>query len=1232
MGVLRRVVACLTVVSICSVSLAAAVSDRIAAKADISRTVPLKGHHRPEAIPQNDAGPVDPAMPVAYATLYLKPAPGLESFLADQRNPASPDYRRWLTPEQFGERFGLSGGDIGQLTQWLQAQGLTVHDVARGKHWITFSGTAARVGQAFHTELRRYRVNGSTHFANATEISVPAAFSGVVSGVDGLHDFVPEPMHRILPAGEDPQLTSGTTHYLAPDDLALIYDISPLYAAGIDGTGQKLAVIGRTDIDLADLRAFRTRFGLPANDPQVVLYGPDPGVSSGDLVEADLDLEWAAAVARNATVIYVNSRGVNTSAQYAVDQNLAPVMTMSYGGCEVTGADTLRSVAQQASAQGITWMVSSGDSGAATCDRSSPTPQASKGATVSYPASIPEVTAVGGTQFDDVTGNWWSVANGTTRASALGYIPEKVWNESIANNTIEGGGGGASALFVKPAWQLGPGVPNDGRRDLPDVSCASAVHDGYEIVSSGVVRHVGGTSAASPVFAGVVALLNQSIAKADPKAPAGVGNINPVLYRLAQSTTDVFHDITVGDNAVPCAQGSPQCVNGSVGYAAAPGYDLATGLGSLDVAHFVKEWNNGAASTTSVTATPASYSYGEQVVITATVTGAAGIPTGAVTFVANDIALGSAVLSPGAKASTASITVNGSLLAGGNGAAGALYGGDAIFTGSAGSTSVALKMPASGSLLIPSVNPNPVTQSGTSWPYTLRLSEKAGVATKITVFTVNNVNNLSALSDVNVAANGVVYLSLSGSGITPPLNRVFHFEGIDADGATWQRDLTVPFVGPQGTHVTPAILLRVSPDTVQQNPAADPACPWAQQVTVQERTGFQVTLTSFSAGGVAMTGKIPQIFGTNRLAPFGMLAGTVCAAGITPPQLRLYSLSGTTETGSVVSTSATATFAGPSQNPAAFSIPQTAVQLSPGTTATLDLNFSTGTPAWTLEILPAAQRWLGISAVSGAGSARLTLNASAAGLSNGVYNAWISVQAADARPQAFLVPVVFVVGNSPEVSVSGVGNAASGAHGFAPGQLIAIYGSDLAPSVVSAAVQPLPLSLAGVSATVNGISAPLWFISPGQINLQIPYEVGGSTAVLGINNNGKVAASTFPMSSAAPGIFAYQGALVPAASARAGQTIVGFITGDGDVTPTLATGATAAAGSTLAQLPQSRQPLSLTVGGEQARIVFNGIVPGLIGVTQVNFTVPADVAAGDQPVVVTAGGVSSTPVKLTVTP
>ncbi|MDP9170403.1 MAG: protease pro-enzyme activation domain-containing protein, partial [Acidobacteriota bacterium] len=313
------------------VSLGLAAKDRIAGRPESGRLATLRNTVHPQARLQLDRGSVDPSMRIDYATLMLKPAAGLEVFLASQQDPNSADYHRWLTPEQFGDRFGLSANDMATVVSWLKDQGFTIHDVARGRHWITFSGTAGQVSKAFKTEIHRYLVDGVTHFANWAPLSVPGEFESVVSGVSGLDDFRPDPQYRLRTSAADYNL--GSSHYLAPDDLATIYNIAPLYRAGIDGTGQKIAIIGRTDIDLADIRSFRSRFGLPASDQQVVLFGTDPGTTS-DLIEADLDLEWAGAIARNATLIYVNSTNIRTSAQYAVDQNLAPVMTYSYGSCE----------------------------------------------------------------------------------------------------------------------------------------------------------------------------------------------------------------------------------------------------------------------------------------------------------------------------------------------------------------------------------------------------------------------------------------------------------------------------------------------------------------------------------------------------------------------------------------------------------------------------------------------------------------------------------------------------------------------------------------------------------------------------------------------------------------------------------------------------------------------------------------------------------------------------------
>ena len=350
-----------------SSGLALAAPDRIRERVDLNRVTVVPGHVHSGSRMRDDRGPVVADLPISYMTVLLKPDASLEAFLAEQRTPSSPMYHKWLSPQQFGDRFGASSKDLQSVTAWLGSQGLQVHDVARGGLWVTFSGTAGKVERALHTKFRKYQWSGKVHFAASIEPSVPDALLPVIAGFDGLDDFGANLARHTL--DEVPNYTSGGTHYLAPDDIATIYNTVSLYAAGFDGTGQKIAIVGRTALDLADVRAFRSRFNLPPNDPQVVLFGADPGVLSTDeLSEANLDLEWSGAIARNATIVYVYSSNTRTSAQYAVDKNVAPVMSYSFGSCEPGVNSAFRAVAQQANAQGITFVVASGDGGAATCD------------------------------------------------------------------------------------------------------------------------------------------------------------------------------------------------------------------------------------------------------------------------------------------------------------------------------------------------------------------------------------------------------------------------------------------------------------------------------------------------------------------------------------------------------------------------------------------------------------------------------------------------------------------------------------------------------------------------------------------------------------------------------------------------------------------------------------------------------------------------------------------------
>ncbi len=1225
--------------------LLAAAQDRIHDPVDSTRTVVVPGRH-PQAIPANDRGLADPARELRYITLLLQPAAGLDDFLARQQSPGSPDYHRWLTPEQFADRFGLTANDISKLTVWLQSAGLQVHDVARGRHWITFSGTIERLGRALHTDFHRYEVRGEPHVAPSSDPSVPAAFAGVVAGFHGLDDF--HEASALVQA--DLRTTSGASHYLAPDDFAAIYDVKPLYAMGIDGAGIKIAVAGESDINIANVQQFRKFFNLPANDPEVRLYGPDPGFTGAE-TEADLDVEWAGAVARGAHIIYVNSTSVVTAVQYAIDQNLAPILTYSFIGCEQFEL-TLRSLAQQANAQGITWMAAAGDWGAATCDYLySPTPQASLGPTVGAPASFPEVTALGGTQFNEGSSpsTYWASGNDANSASALGYIPEVAWNNSPLNSLGGVAGGGPSSFFAKPSWQIG--TPDDHVRDVPDVSLSAGTHDGYLVgttssLASNAYAVVGGTSASSPTFAGLVALLNQYLLKEHVLSQPGLGNINPTLYRLAQSTKDIFHDVTGGNIDVMCVQGSPLCINGQMGYAAAPGYDLATGLGTVDANHLVTEWTTGTASQTVLTADVSTVKLGATVNLTANVTGGGeAVPTGAVTFMAGDTTLGTATLSPSGGGAVAALAVPAARAV--FAPVYALYGGDSVYTASSGSMTIALDTSGGHSVVVPFISPNPVAEgpAGT-WPYTVVLSERAGVPTTLTGFTINGVDNSANIQLFNrgaIPANGTVSVALAGIVASVPLDRTFVFTGQDADGAIWTQQLTATFTAAPGVYSVPAIGLASAPSALQQNPQADPSCQWKQDLVIDEHAGYLMRLTKFTIGQADFSGQIQSIFGTTRLAPYGTLHGALCwnSSNTVPGDNKTFTITGTAPTGLTASASATVQYqAAAPGDPPRFSASSTGITLTvPDNTQNAGINvtvsFSSGSPSWQVSVLPAnsSTAWLKVSPLSGAGSGSVALQAVTSGLSEGAYQATLVISAPGALPDHIAIPVLLVVGAS-NIKISAMENAASFQSVAAPGMLAAVYVAGLTSAAQASSI-PLPFSMNGLSATVNGISAPIWGIYPSasQVNLQVPYEAGSGPAVLALNNNGAVSYYNFQIAAAAPGLFGIWDARGnPLTTVQQGQVVAAYITGDGDANPTLATGATPASSTAVQNLPKPRLPLTVSVGGLDAgKPLFYGIPNGFVGVTQINFTVPANAPLGTQPVVVTVGGIPSNPVTLTVT-
>jgi uncharacterized protein (TIGR03437 family) len=904
-----------------------------ALQAQPERRVVLAGRVHPQARAENDRGAVDSSFPLTGMTLLLKRSAGqqagLSQLLEDQRNPASASFHRWLSPEQFATRFGLDTVSLNTVTAWLSAQGFTNVQVSRSHTFVTFDGTAGQVQSAMSTAIHRYQVNGRTHFANAASPSLPASVADVTGSILGLHDFHLQPRIK-TPSHPEAALASGT-HHITPDDFATIYDVAPLYAAGVNGTGQQIAVVGQTDINMSDIQAFRTKFNLSAPNVQQmkVPTRPDPGTSSGDLPEADLDIEWSGAVARNATIIYVYSDDVIQSLIYAVDQNVAPVVSMSYGGCEqqdLVDLPSYQAVAQQANAQGMTVLAAAGDSGAGDCEDQGVL-IAQDGFAVDVPGSIPEVTSMGGTVLNDQGGSYWSSSVNANGASALSYIPELAWNDTPYGFGLAASGGGTSVYFTRPYWQTAPGLANDGARHVPDLALsASADHDGYFVYTSGQGAYYGGTSVAAPSMAGIVGLLNHYLTSTGIHSQPGLGNINPALYRLAQSSPGAFHDVTGGNNNVPCANGTPNCTKGTFGVSAGVGYDSVTGLGSVDAANLAHQWST--------------------------------------------------------------------------------------------------KPPANSAVVV-SIDQNPVFQqnpdaAGNPWHFTLTLTEEAGAATTLTAFTVDGVSYTSQIAALfrgaGIPAGGSLTATMGLKNVAVPKSVTFGFSGVDASGITWSQQISIPFQGPQ---------------------------------------------------------------------------------------------------------------------------------------------------------------------------ARL--------------------------------------------SVGGMSNAASGQQVFAPGMIVSIYGAAMGNFAQAAAAVPLTNYLAGFEATVNGVAAPLYYVSPNQVNIQIPYETQPGRATLTVGNPYENVNYNFRVTAAGPGIFTFaDGSINPSRSGSRGQVVTLFVTGDGQVTPSLSTGSAPSASTPLARLPKPQQPVIVTVGGVPATVQFIGIPSGLVGVTQINFTIPASVSAGVQPVVVTVGSVPSNTASLTV--
>jgi trimeric autotransporter adhesin len=728
--------------SISALAQLAAPAIRIVNPVDDSQLVTLAHTVHPLANAANDRGVAPDNMRLDSMHLFLKRSSAQETALrqliAQQTTPGSPSYHQWLTPAQFGAQFGASDQDISAIETWLGNHGFGVTGVSAGKGSVEFSGSVAQLRDAFHTQIHKYAVNGETHYANANDPQIPAALAPVIGGFASLNNFrLRSYAHKLGEATYNPtthqvtpewtQGTPGSVFYvLAPVDYAKQYDLAPLYTAGTNGSGQTIAIVNDSNININLVNQFRSLFGLPANPPQVIIDGNDPGVDginnpdgpNFDSVEAYLDVEWAGAVAPNATIDLVVAadtsveNGLFLAMEHAVDANLAPVVSLSFGNCEANIGSTnafINSLWQQAAAQGQTVMVSTGDNGSAGCDNDNTAEFAQGGQAVNGFASTPYNIAVGGTDFfysnynnaaalnTQLATYWNATPSQLPAVSLLQTIPEQPWNNSQYGlnavsyyqqssntaTTIAAASGGASNAAIcstntynattgactgtlsgypKPSWQTGTGVPADGVRDLPDVSLFAANGYNYSFIpicavdadcqqpsGSNLVQisGVGGTSASAPSFAGIMALVNQKYGMQ--------GQADVILYPLKAQFPAAFHDVANGTISVPCEFSpslSPNCISangnaiavsgvteGQIGasttpeYNAAAGYNLATGLGTVDANALVTNWNKITLATSKTTLTPlqTSFAHGTKITVSGSVTGT-GTPSGNVTL------------------------------------------------------------------------------------------------------------------------------------------------------------------------------------------------------------------------------------------------------------------------------------------------------------------------------------------------------------------------------------------------------------------------------------------------------------------------------------------------------------------------------------------------------------------------------------------------------------------------
>ncbi len=509
-------------------------------------------------------GPTDPARVLSLAfPLRRRSSAELAALLSAIENPASPQYHHYLTAAQYAAAFGPSEAERDTALATLRALGFTVTATDDASGLAQASGSVGKIEAVFGVHLYDERTADGAQYIAADGIPhLPVALAAVVTGVVGL-DTRPAVQRRSPQLGLAPQATGGGG--LDPSALRAAYDVTPLTSQGLDGSGETIAIAEIDRFRQSDVSTYDSAFALTTPDVQVVKVAGGTTTTSPEPV---LDIEVLQAIAPKAQIIaYESGSDLDSLAQMfdrIVSDNRAQIVSISLGACELgvdnssaSGfLDALDSAFQRADAQGMSVLVSSGDSGAYGCQDNH--------LSVDLPAASPFVTAVGGTALFPGADN--------------SYGSEDGWEGPLEGS---GGGGGLSVLYQQPTWQTGPGVANtysDGMRQVPDVSADADPLTGYRIYYSGdndcsgndCWTVVGGTSAAAPFWAGLIALANQ-------QGHRKLGFLNPALYAIGAAGANggagsPYHDVTAGGNLY---------------YQATSGWDYSTGWGSPDAATLV---------------------------------------------------------------------------------------------------------------------------------------------------------------------------------------------------------------------------------------------------------------------------------------------------------------------------------------------------------------------------------------------------------------------------------------------------------------------------------------------------------------------------------------------------------------------------------------------------------------------------------------------------------------------